>query len=264
MKAISLGALGRQAERLFRVARGQAEPTQAPAEKFSAQPLAGQASDGTRFEVPGDGTPITLGSHPDRDVRLSDRFVSRRHAALKLENGQLQVRDLGSSNGTFVDGHKLEPDQWVALPAGARLGLATGVPGQGVELSLGQSEARALPDQLLDNFGIGADHTILRRNLGSYLDRIAPEQRQLLVDQPNAKGLEQLFNQGFTAAEPEQFSAILKIQKALEEPYSNQDVGKRLDSLQDQAKARLRDYETQNGALPARIWLVGSAAKGTF
>ena len=41
---------------------------------------------------------------PGLQIRLADRQVSRRHAALELHQRRLRVTDLGSTNGTFVDG----------------------------------------------------------------------------------------------------------------------------------------------------------------
>ena len=38
------------------------------------------------------------------DIVLSHSTVSRRHARLLLAGGELQVEDLGSTNGTSVDG----------------------------------------------------------------------------------------------------------------------------------------------------------------
>jgi len=43
------------------------------------------------------------------DIFLSDGRVSRKHAEISLENNTLTVKDLGSTNGTFVNGEKLEP-----------------------------------------------------------------------------------------------------------------------------------------------------------
>jgi DNA-binding NtrC family response regulator len=48
-------------------------------------------------------TRVLLGHSPACELQLSDREVSRRHAALQLENERLCVTDLGSTNGTFVD-----------------------------------------------------------------------------------------------------------------------------------------------------------------
>ena len=49
----------------------------------------------------------TIGRHPSSDVAFDahlDRDVSTRHAELTLANGEWTIRDLGSTNGTFVNG----------------------------------------------------------------------------------------------------------------------------------------------------------------
>jgi DNA-binding NtrC family response regulator len=47
---------------------------------------------------------VLLGQSPACDVRLTDRSVSRRHAALELDGQKLRVLDLGSKNGTVMAG----------------------------------------------------------------------------------------------------------------------------------------------------------------
>jgi DNA-binding NtrC family response regulator len=47
---------------------------------------------------------ILIGESPACEIRLGDRQVSRRQAALDLMGRRLRITDLGSSNGTFVDG----------------------------------------------------------------------------------------------------------------------------------------------------------------
>jgi len=50
-------------------------------------------------------TPVTLlGRGTDCDLRLVDAGVSRHHAELRVEDGQVVLVDLGSTNGTFVNG----------------------------------------------------------------------------------------------------------------------------------------------------------------
>src|SRR6266498_295244 len=47
---------------------------------------------------------ILVGQSPACGVRLADPTVSRRHAALELAGGALRITDLGSRNGTWVNG----------------------------------------------------------------------------------------------------------------------------------------------------------------
>jgi hypothetical protein len=60
------------------------------------------ANDGERVQIALD--PITIGRHPDCDVVLNDQEVSRQHAEVRREDGQFLVVDLGSLNGTKVNG----------------------------------------------------------------------------------------------------------------------------------------------------------------
>ncbi|HEY5241530.1 MAG TPA: sigma 54-interacting transcriptional regulator, partial [Polyangiaceae bacterium] len=47
---------------------------------------------------------VLVGTGPGCDLRLTDRTVSRRHAALELEGTSLRLEDLKSTNGTTVEG----------------------------------------------------------------------------------------------------------------------------------------------------------------
>ena len=56
--------------------------------------------------------PLTsVGRHPDNTLRLGDREVSKEHAVLVVEERNVLVRDLGSSNGTFVNGQRVNEQQ---------------------------------------------------------------------------------------------------------------------------------------------------------
>jgi pSer/pThr/pTyr-binding forkhead associated (FHA) protein len=61
---------------------------------------------GARFLLDGDVT--TVGRHPDADIFLDDVTVSRRHAEFVRMGTSFQVRDLGSLNGTYFDGVRIE------------------------------------------------------------------------------------------------------------------------------------------------------------
>ena len=45
-----------------------------------------------------------LGSSPDVDIVIRDAMVSRLHAEIELKDDGIWIRDIGSKNGTFVDG----------------------------------------------------------------------------------------------------------------------------------------------------------------
>ncbi|MES2857493.1 MAG: FHA domain-containing protein, partial [Bdellovibrionota bacterium] len=52
---------------------------------------------------------VVIGRMDDCALTIEHPDVSRRHLVLKAKNGQIIVEDLGSSNGTFVNGNKLQP-----------------------------------------------------------------------------------------------------------------------------------------------------------
>lgn len=66
-------------------------------------------------------TPVTLlGRGTDCDLRLVDPGVSRHHAELRVEEDQVVLVDLGSTNGTFVNG---QPVRRVVLTDGTNVTL---------------------------------------------------------------------------------------------------------------------------------------------
>lgn len=65
---------------------------------------------------------VVLGSSPGADVRVTDRTVSRLHAELEVTDQGVWVRDLGSLNGTFVQGIRVTG---AMVPNGAELQLGS-------------------------------------------------------------------------------------------------------------------------------------------
>jgi pSer/pThr/pTyr-binding forkhead associated (FHA) protein len=53
------------------------------------------------------GSGIVIGRGHEAELRLSDPAVSRLHAAVRVEGRTLVVEDLGSANGTWVNGDRL-------------------------------------------------------------------------------------------------------------------------------------------------------------
>ncbi len=52
--------------------------------------------------------PTTLGRLPENDLPFDDAGCSSRHAVLRREGGRWSLEDLGSTNGTWVNGQRLE------------------------------------------------------------------------------------------------------------------------------------------------------------
>ncbi len=70
-------------------------------------------SEGTSFLL--EGPAVVIGRADDCDVVLDDVTVSRRHAEVYRGDGDWQLRDLGSLNGTYVNKDRIDE---VALTGG--------------------------------------------------------------------------------------------------------------------------------------------------
>src|SRR5215813_4065119 len=51
---------------------------------------------------------VVIGRHPACDARLDSLRVSRHHCSITREDGDLVVRDLGSTNGIRINGQRVE------------------------------------------------------------------------------------------------------------------------------------------------------------
>ncbi len=58
---------------------------------------------GVLHDVPIRKQVITVGRHPDQDIQILDRVVSKAHCIVELINGRYSVHDSGSRNGTFIN-----------------------------------------------------------------------------------------------------------------------------------------------------------------
>ena len=67
--------------------------------------------DGQRRVFPLAAGITIIGRHPNCDLRIPLMEISRRHCQVDCHNGLFSLRDLGSSNGTFVNGERIEETQ---------------------------------------------------------------------------------------------------------------------------------------------------------
>jgi hypothetical protein len=74
---------------------------------------------GTRFDI--GAAPVTIGRQDQCEVQVEGTWVSRRHARLAWTGMGYIVEDLGSTNGTFVNGERVSGQH--ALRSGDRLQL---------------------------------------------------------------------------------------------------------------------------------------------
>jgi hypothetical protein len=69
--------------------------------------LVGQSGplNGQRWQMEGD---LMIGRDPSCDIIINDRQVSRYHARIEINEKGIYLEDLGSKNGTFYNGHRVE------------------------------------------------------------------------------------------------------------------------------------------------------------
>ncbi len=129
--------------RMFRVDAGESQAP-ADAETTPDVALAIAACDDLTMvgkQFPLRAFPFQIG-RPAGDLPLSfDAAISRQHAELSYENGVFLIQDLGSANGTFVNGKRLRPREPEPLLFGARILL-----GSNTLLTFISNELTELPD----------------------------------------------------------------------------------------------------------------------
>ena len=80
---------------------------------------------GGSFRYPIDRGDNLVGSHPDCAIRLRHPSVSRRHAFLRIVDGAVEIEDLGSRNGTRVNGAEVHRAR-VAVGSSLLIGAVEG------------------------------------------------------------------------------------------------------------------------------------------
>jgi pSer/pThr/pTyr-binding forkhead associated (FHA) protein len=124
-----------------------------------------EATSGRRFRLyPGEN----IIGRENCDILLMEGTVSRRHAKIIVEAGSVTIIDLGSTNGTKVDGNRIEPNQPFLLPAGATIScgnakLTFSMPGVSLpsDRTLAVSESTAPAIEAKELAEAGPDQTLL-------------------------------------------------------------------------------------------------------
>lgn len=100
------------------------------------------AAFGKTYPVPG---PAVIGRQQDCDISVPSEEISRRHAQVKPTADGLMVEDLGSANGTFINGKRVQTG---LMRPGEELRLDTIrflLVAPGMEMPSGQHRAPAVP-----------------------------------------------------------------------------------------------------------------------
>ena len=126
--------------------------------------------------------PVTFGSAPSCDLVLSDTTVSRRHAMAVLEGDEVLVRDLGSTNGTSIQGSRFKE---LAVSFGA-------------EIKVGRTVIKFLPEEEVvepdeaesDHFGQLVGRDAKMRRLFALLSDISPNDATVLIEGETGTGKE--------------------------------------------------------------------------
>lgn len=97
--------------------------------------------------------PLTRTAELGRDeaadiVLLQDELISRRHVRLTPANGEVLVEDLGSANGTFVDGDEIHSPAHLSPNGTLLVGVTLLQLKTAVEVEAGGTSVRPIPESL--------------------------------------------------------------------------------------------------------------------
>jgi transcriptional regulator with GAF, ATPase, and Fis domain len=126
------------------------------------------------------GLRMKIGKAPDNDLVLADDTVSRHHCELVRTSQGVQVKDLGSTNGTKVDGTRIH--EAMVMPGSV---LKVGE----VEISVRPSAQRIeiMPSDSTD-FGGVIGQALSMRTIFGVLERIAPTEATVLLEGETGTG----------------------------------------------------------------------------
>ncbi len=74
------------------------------------------------FRQPLQGVMVSIGRASDCSIPIKDRYLSRKHAEIIVVSGKWMLKDLGSANGTYLNGTRVEHDEILRTGDRIRLG----------------------------------------------------------------------------------------------------------------------------------------------
>ncbi len=118
--------------------------------------------DGPRFFELNHGITY-VGRSAINDVQIKDNYVSREHLLLRKVGDKILVRDLGSKNGTFVNGNQIRSGTEFEVKEGASIVIGMSVICLGEK---GSDEVLALIGSVSASKAHGATDTLVSRKAG--------------------------------------------------------------------------------------------------
>jgi len=189
-----------------------------------------RAPKGEPFTHPLRGEAVVIGRSSVSDVVIRDEFLSRRHARLFLDGGRWMVEDLGSRNGTFVDGSQV--DEPVEVGPGSVIELSGTVvsvldeaeaSAGGSESAIFRSASRLLSSTSETSIGRAPTDVALRRH-AERLQVLNEVHRALGRLMPQEELLELILDRIFDHLQPEQGMIYLKGESGDYEPAASRSV----------------------------------------
>jgi two-component system, NtrC family, response regulator GlrR len=123
---------------------------------------------------------VTVGTARGEDVRLTDRCVSRHHCVIRVGDHGLICEDLGSTNGTYVAGRRV---QNAVLTPGDSITLGETV--LAIESLEGTISEPISPNE---QFGRVLGRSASMRYLFALLERVAPSEASILIEGETGTG----------------------------------------------------------------------------
>lgn len=140
---------------------------------------------------------LSVGRGSDNDVVLGSKQVSRNHAVLSVLNGELYVKDLESSNGTFINEQRIEANKSTNLAANDTLGFAS------FSFQVGAPVAATLANEKAAPLVTDTDEPALSSS-ADMVGELAPAAAEPVIEEPVVKEtkIEEFLPVADTPAEP--------------------------------------------------------------